>query len=1097
MSKTVKQIYSVTLSATTIAMMSGAALVIPAVSLAQTTECTFTRSLTVGRRGADVSCLQDALIEGDYLKITASTGYFGKLTKAAVAKWQKANDISPALGFFGPISRAAFADAVAGASETPSTATPTTPAKPTAAKPPTATAPVPASGLAVTLTAQQPSGSAIAGAGQIDVAKFTFTAAKEAGVTVTDLELIRTGVVSDSNISNLYLADEQGVIFAQYSSLNLGKALFNGLNMMVNAGQSRVVTLRMDLSTSATAGNTLGWSLSKVTVSGGGTVTGTPVSGQTLTVTSVSNPSIAAVTYTYVTSGSTVDAGTNSFLAHSARVNITNSAALLKSIKYTVVGSVNRADLKNALLKISGVTVATSPTISGDTVLFVPTGEVRLPTGNSTLEIFVDVTGSPNRTMAWNVLRPYDAVFTDTQYTANLTAATSGSATTVTINQGRVTVSKSTDTPTANIPLGASNVTLAKFSFYAGGEPVKVRFLPVIITRGVATTTAVNVDIRNVSVIDDVGNSVGTSISSPTGNWGTVDSTTGSYAADFGTSSSYINYIVPANTTRVLSVKADVQSGATATTLRAGVRLVDTASPCGTCNLEGQISFQASATGGAILGNVLTIATSPLTVVTNPSFAAPTYVAGANGMRVGSFVLTASSAEGERVSTLTIRKETNADFDAQSLKVMVGGTQFGTTQAIVADTDTAMTFSGSSPILVPAGGSIVVDLYADILTSTTAVTHATVFDLSSGSAVGSVSNSSITWPAVVNGQAIVVSAGSTLTLTTDSDNVSARYLVMGSVDNVLYKLKLTTNNTEDVRVTDITFRDSVAPTTTVASYNNVRLYDGDTLLAGPVNVTLGTAANPTLNTVVFSLGSSSSLIVPKNGSKTITVKADVPTFISGGALSNSAHTMSISAISSVTAYGKDSSIAATISGTPTGTAQTVYRTKPTLTSSVLGATSARTRVAVDDIATLNWTANAAGDLTITSVVVKFIGSAVNSGTAAFTADLIDSTTNAAWGTAAQQTCTPQGGNSCVVTFSPSFSITSGTTKAVKLRANSSSFANAANTGDGVSVIADAAANILWNDCGGTVSGGVCANSTLNISWEAVQIPITLVNVSYE
>lgn len=1083
MSKTVKQIYSVALSATTIAMMSGAALTIPAVSLAQTTSCTFTRSLTVGSRGADVSCLQDALIADDYLQIAASTGYFGKLTKAAVRKWQAAAGVSPTSGFFGPISRAAYAEAMEGAvastPSTPGTPKPTTPGTPKPTTPGTPTVPAPASGLAVSVTAQQPSGSAIAGAGQIDVAKFTFAASNQAGVTVTDLELMRTGVVSDSNISNLYLADEQGVIFAQYSSLNIGKAVFNGLNMMVNAGQSRVVTLRMDLSSSATAGNTLGWSLNKVTVTGGGAVTGLPVSGPTLTVTSVSNPSIAAVTYTYVTTGSTVDAGTNSFLAHSATVNVTNSAALLKSIKYTVVGSANKADLKNALLKISGVTVATSPTISGDTVIFVPTAEVRLPTGNSTLEIFVDVTGSPNRTMAWNVLRPYDGVFTDTQYSANLTPSTSGTATTVTINQGRVTISKSTDTPTANIPLGASNVTLAKFSFYAGGEPVKVRFLPVRITRSGNVTTAVNIDVRNVSVIDDVGNSVGTSISSPTGNWGTVDSTVSSYAADFGTSSSYINYIVPANTTRILSVKADVQSGATATTLLAVLRTPSSA------NLEGQISFQSS-TGGTASGNTLTIATTPLTVSLNGSFASPTYVAGANNTRVASFILTASSAEGERVSTITFDKDVNADFDAQSLKVMVGGTQFGTTQAIVADTETAMTFSGASPILVPAGGSVVVDLYADILTSTTQATHSLVFDLTSGSAVGATSNSAVTWPAAVSGQSIVISAGPTVTLTTDSDNVSARYLVMGSADNVLYRLKLAANNTEDVRVTDITFRDSVAPTTTVASYNNVRLYDGDILLAGPVNITLGTAANPTLNTAVFSLGSSSSLIVPKNGSKTITVKADVPTFISGGALSNSAHTMSISATSSVTAYGKDSSSAATISGTPTGTAQTIFRTKPTLTSSVLGATSARTRVAVDDIATLNWTAHVADDLTITSVVVKFIGSAVNSGTAAFTADLIDATTNAAWGTATQQTCTPGPGNSCIVTFSPSFSITRGTTKAVKMRANSSSFANAANTGDGVSVIADAAASILWSD----------GTSTLT-NWEAVQIPITLINVSYE
>lgn len=1067
MNITVRKISSVVLGATTVIMLSGS-MALVSIASAQSA-CTFTRNLTVGARGADVTCLQNALIAAGHLGAKYNTGYFGGLTKAAVAKWQKAASVSPAVGFFGSLSRAKYVSMAGG--------------MPVGGP----TAPVPASGLAVSVSASQPTGSAIAGAGQIDVAKWVLTASNQAGVTVTNLGLKRTGVVSDSNISNLYIADEQGVIFAQYSSLNNGVAAFDGLNLMVNAGQSRVITLRMDLSTSATAGNTLGWSLDKAMTSTGGAVSGLPSNGPMLTVTSVANPNIATVTYTYVTTGATVDAGTNGFLAHSATVNVTNSAVLLKNIKYTVVGSANMSDIKNATLKISGVTVATAPMVNSDgKVTFIPTTDVRLPTGNSTLEVYVDVVGSPNRTMAWNVLRPYDAVFNDTQYAANITASLSGSATSVTINQGRVTISKSTDTPTANIPLGASNVTLAKFNFYAGGEPVKIRFLPIRVTRSGSVTTAVNLDVRNVSVIDDVGNSVGTTIASPTGNWGTVDSTASSYAADFGTSSSYINYIVPANTTRVLSVKADVQSAATATSLLAVLRTP------GSANLEGQISFQTS-TGGTASGNTLTIATTPLTTASNPSFSSPTFVAGANGVRVGSFILTASSAEGEKVSTLTFDKDASgstgcgADCDFQSLKVMVGGTQFGTTQAIVADTETAMTFSGSSPILVPAGGSVIVDLFVDVLTSTGTGTMNQVFDLTSGNAVGSVSNSAITWPAAVNGQGIIISSGPTVTVSTDSDNVAARQVVMGSTDNTLYKMKLLANNTEDIRLTDITFRDTIGGGNSagISSFNNLRLYDGDTLLAGPVNMTITSA---TTGDIAFHLGSTSNLIVPKNGSKTIVVKGDVATFVSGGASSSSSHVLSIAATSSVTAYGKDSSASAIVAGTPSGTAQVVYRTKPSLTSSILGSTTARTRVAVDEVATMSWGANAADDLTISTVTIKFTGQAVSNGTLV-TASLIDANTNATWGSAtANSTCTSGAGNSCSISFNPAFSITRGTTKAVKLRINSSSYFNGTNTSDSFSAIMDTSGggDILWGD--GTSTG---------VTWEAVQIPITIVNVSYE
>src|SRR3989338_5136970 len=219
-----------------------------------TSSCTFTRSLTVGSRGADVKCLQGVLKAAGHLSIASTTDYFGAMTKAAVSKWQAAAGVTPASGFFGPLSRAKLA------MNGPVVVNPNPNPNP---------APVPMSGVMVSLSANQPMGSAIAGAGQLDVAKFTFTASNAAGATISSIKFIRTGVVSDSNISNLYLADESGVIFAQYSSLNNGVAMFDGINLQVNAGQSRVVTLRMDLSSSASAGNTLGWQLAMATASNG------------------------------------------------------------------------------------------------------------------------------------------------------------------------------------------------------------------------------------------------------------------------------------------------------------------------------------------------------------------------------------------------------------------------------------------------------------------------------------------------------------------------------------------------------------------------------------------------------------------------------------------------------------------------------------------------------------------------------------------------------------------------------------------------------------------------------------------------------------
>lgn len=74
---------------------------------------TFTTDLTIGSTGSQVSALQSWLVSRGFLTMPAGVamGYFGNLTKAAVAAWQASAGISPAAGYFGPKSRAALASA--------------------------------------------------------------------------------------------------------------------------------------------------------------------------------------------------------------------------------------------------------------------------------------------------------------------------------------------------------------------------------------------------------------------------------------------------------------------------------------------------------------------------------------------------------------------------------------------------------------------------------------------------------------------------------------------------------------------------------------------------------------------------------------------------------------------------------------------------------------------------------------------------------------------------------------------------------------------------------------------------------------------------
>jgi len=70
----------------------------------------FTRDLTIGSSGADVTALQTILENGGYLVMPVGVpkGYFGNLTKMALAAWQTANGVTPAYGYFGPVSRAKY-----------------------------------------------------------------------------------------------------------------------------------------------------------------------------------------------------------------------------------------------------------------------------------------------------------------------------------------------------------------------------------------------------------------------------------------------------------------------------------------------------------------------------------------------------------------------------------------------------------------------------------------------------------------------------------------------------------------------------------------------------------------------------------------------------------------------------------------------------------------------------------------------------------------------------------------------------------------------------------------------------------------------------
>ncbi len=97
------------LTSIVLALALALTVVAPVAASAQSAGHTFSTNLTVGSRGSDVVALQSFLVAKGFLTMPAGVamGYFGGLTKSALAAYQSSKGITPAAGYFGPITRAA------------------------------------------------------------------------------------------------------------------------------------------------------------------------------------------------------------------------------------------------------------------------------------------------------------------------------------------------------------------------------------------------------------------------------------------------------------------------------------------------------------------------------------------------------------------------------------------------------------------------------------------------------------------------------------------------------------------------------------------------------------------------------------------------------------------------------------------------------------------------------------------------------------------------------------------------------------------------------------------------------------------------------
>ncbi|MBI2011123.1 MAG: peptidoglycan-binding protein [Candidatus Colwellbacteria bacterium] len=275
MSKTIKKVSAVSLSLTTAVWLSGAVLIMPVVASAATVEelqaqiasllaqiqalqtqltqtsgaaaapsYSYTRDLTVGSKGDDVTALQNFLISqssANWPAGQAATGYFGPITQSALGKYQAAVGISPTAGYFGPKTRAYLASVAV--------ATPTTPTSPT-----TPTTPAVPSGnaLAVAIASDSPSARTIGSGTAFNPGLKLMLTAGSAAVSVNGITLKKDGFLTNTNLNGVDVVVDgvrHGNVVTSVSADNTVTILMSSDPITVPAGQTKTVTVRFNLLT--------------------------------------------------------------------------------------------------------------------------------------------------------------------------------------------------------------------------------------------------------------------------------------------------------------------------------------------------------------------------------------------------------------------------------------------------------------------------------------------------------------------------------------------------------------------------------------------------------------------------------------------------------------------------------------------------------------------------------------------------------------------------------------------------------------------------------------------------------------------------------
>ncbi len=572
------------------------------------------------------------------------------------------------------------------------------------------------SGLTVALSANTPAADTIIGNSTgnaqalVPLLKMDFTASSDGNVKVTNLKIKRNGISADTDLDSLYLYEgddllnplvDGATVSSNYVTFNNAAGLFT-----VSAGTTKVITLRADLAYDVGAGKTMYFTLesaSDVTTDGAEVSGSFPVSGNTMSTANATDLGRLALTAgtTPASDNVSVNADQTGYEVWKVTLTSTGQNLELHNIKFTEVGSVMQGDLANFKLYYGGTLLAEEDSMNSnyevdfdlsDDPFEIPKGAQRI------LSLRADIVKGSTREFYFSIQDQNDVVVKDSGYGVLIQPYTVNTWSIIKPNgdwyiaAGSLSVSKSSDSPTEDIVVDGLDVVFAKYDFRASGEDIKVKNLLVE-----AITTGRN-GVDNVKVYQD-GVQVGSTADIDAGASAT---TTFSFGSTF---------VVPAGETSVVEIKGDAKKADS--TSYSNTNTIQVGLYTGLSNAQRLSSLGTFAAPSAVTqGDSRTITSAALTITEYSGLGDATVVAGANNVKLGSFVLTAGAAEGADVSSITVALDSSPDeagsITNMYLKDHATGEQLGET-VVSPSTSNIISVSFS----LAASGTKTIDLYAN------------------------------------------------------------------------------------------------------------------------------------------------------------------------------------------------------------------------------------------------------------------------------------------------------------------------------------------------------------------------------------------------